>query len=92
MHDDCNKILTLYTDSQGNTQLTKLPAGAKWWQVLGGTVAGAYQLFGKWGTYTWQIDNVGAAAYHTIAFVGGPEFYIKITGSPNAVYFVSVTM
>lgn len=96
MHDcsehGCNKLLTLYTDSTGKTQPTRLPEGAKWWQVLGGTIGGAYQVYGSWGPYNWQVEAVGAAAYHSGTFVGGPEFYLSITGQPNGVYFVSVTM
>jgi len=96
MHDcsaeGCTKLLTLFTDNQGSSNLVRLPACAKWWQVIGGTVAGAYGVYGNWGPYTWQIESVNNATMHSAAFVGGPEFFLKITGSPNAVYFVTVSM
>jgi hypothetical protein len=85
----CRHLIQLRTDGTGKSALTRLPSG-RWWQVLGSTTGGAYQVFLSWGNTTAQFDNV-ATGFHSDAFVAFPDAFVSITGQPNATFFVAVS-
>ena len=87
--EPCRYLLQLRTDGAGKSALTRLPSG-RWWQVLGSTTGGAYQVFVSFGAITAQMDNV-ATGFHSDSFVAFPDAFISVTGQPNSTFFVSVS-
>lgn len=85
----CRHLLQLRTDGAGKSALTRLPTG-RWWQVLGSTTGGAYQVFVSFGTITAQIDNV-ASGFHSNQLVTFPDAFVSVTGQPNSTFFVAVS-
>ena len=85
----CRYLVQFRKDNTGKSAPTRLPSG-RWWQVLGSTTGGAYQVFINWGNQVAQVDNV-ATGFHSNQFVTFPEAFVSINGQPNAVFFVAVS-
>lgn len=81
----------LSTEVGGTSQWTQLP-DCRWWCVMGSTNGmggGGYEIWGRWGTLEWQIDNV-ANGGHSTPLPAFPDGFVQIrNGSSFATYFLS---
>jgi len=89
MPESCRSLLVLSIGTSGKSAQARLPAG-RWWQALGSSSNGAYEVWLQWGSTSINAELLPQAGASK-AYVAFPDAFIYVQGNPGDTVLVAVS-